>query len=341
MNRKATLRTLLSAQPETETGEANPDLADSAEQQHTGSGAVKAMGDTLRKLTADAEIGRVLKDQLTEGARVLEIEPRLIERSFISDRLSDSDDPDFNALIESVRANGQLVPILVRPHPEKEGFFQVAYGHRRLHAAELLQIKVKAVVRYLSDIEMVVAQGKENSERRDLSFIERAVFAIHLEERGFERTVVMSALSIDKAETAKLLSVARAVPAEVILAIGPAPRIGRPRWVALARLIAQPGNEKKLAGILASDAFKSLSSDRRFEALFSSLSNPTKTVVSNEHWSNPAGRRVVTIQRRPTRTTFIFNESLEPAFGEYVVENLGSLYNQFKSRGGEGENGER
>jgi len=53
--------------------EASPDNADPSEdsdQQHTGSGAVKAMGDTLRKLTADAEIGRALKDQLTEGAHV-------------------------------------------------------------------------------------------------------------------------------------------------------------------------------------------------------------------------------------------------------------------------------
>jgi ParB family chromosome partitioning protein len=183
----------------------------------------------LRKLTADAEIGRVLKDQLTEGSRVLELEPRAIERSFITDRLSDSDDPDFHALIESVKTNGQLVPILVRPHPERDGHFQVAYGHRRLRAAELLQIKVKAVIRYLSDVEMVVAQGKENSERRDLSFIERTAFAIHLEERRFERNVIMAALSIDKAEAAKLLGVARAVPAEVILAIGPR-KLGTRVW---------------------------------------------------------------------------------------------------------------
>ena len=337
MNRKDTLRNFLSAQPELEPSPDNADSSATSEQEHTGSGAVKAMGDTLRKLTADAEIGRVLKDQLTDGGRVLELEPRTIERSFISDRLSDSDDPDVHALIESVKTNGQLVPILVRPHPETEGHFQVAYGHRRLRAAELLQIKVKAVVRYLSDIEMVVAQGKENSERRDLSFIERAVFAIHLEERGFERTVVMAALSIDRAEAAKLLSVARAIPTQVILAIGPAPRIGRPRWVALAKLIGLPGNEKRLPGILNADSFKSLSSDRRFEALFAAFSNPKKSVESNEHWSNPAGRRVVTIQRRPTRTTFIFNESLEPEFGQYVAQNLGNLYTQFKSRGGETE----
>ena len=336
MNRKDTLRSFLSAQPELEASPDNADSSEDSDQQHTGSGAVKAMGDSLRKLTADAEIGRALKDQLTEGSRVLELEPRAIERSFITDRLSDSDDPDFHALIASVKANGQLVPILVRPHPERDGHFQVAYGHRRLRAAELLQIKVKAVVRYLSDIEMVVAQGKENSERRDLSFVERAAFAIHLEERRFERDVIMAALSIDKTEAAKLLGVARAVPAQVILAIGPAPRIGRPRWVALAKLIGQPGNEKKLQGILASDSFKSLSSDRRFEALFAALSDPKKTVLSNEHWSNPAGRRVVTIQRRPTRTTFIFNESLEPEFGEYVAQNLGDLYTRFKSRGGEG-----
>jgi len=342
VNRKDTLRSFLSAQPETEAGPDEAQPAENAEQQHTGSGAVKAMGDTLRKLTADAEIGRVLKDQLAEGGRIVELEPGFVERSFITDRLSESDDPDFDALVQSVKANGQLVPILVRPHPEKEANFQVAYGHRRLRAAELLQIKVKAVVRHLNDEEMVLAQGKENSQRRDLSFIERAMFALHLEERGFDRNVVMAALSIDKAETAKLLGVARAVPAAVVLAIGPASRIGRPRWMALAKLVEQSSAEKKIQGLIASDSFKALTSDRRFEALFAVLWSPKKTVTSNEHWSNPQGRRVVTIQRRQKRTTFIFNEGLEPAFGEYVAKKLGNLYTQFKSGGGdEGVRGER
>jgi ParB family chromosome partitioning protein len=145
----------------------------------------------------------------------------------------------------------------------------------------------------------------------------------------------MAALSVDKAETAKLLSVARSIPTTIIEAIGPAPRAGRPRWIAFSRLIEQSENQKRINGLLASDSFKSLSSDRRFEALFASLSAPKDTVLSNEHWSNPNGRRVVTIQKRPSRTTFIFNELLEPAFGEYVAQNLGSLYTQFKSRGGE------
>jgi ParB family chromosome partitioning protein len=73
------------------------------------------MGLSLGQLREDAEIGRVLKDQLAEGGRVVELDPGFVERSFISDRLSDSDDPDFDPLMQSVKANGQLVPILVRP----------------------------------------------------------------------------------------------------------------------------------------------------------------------------------------------------------------------------------
>src|SRR5258708_3538739 len=170
---------------------------------------------------------------------------------------------------------------------------------------------------------MVLGQGKEKREGRDLCCIGRAMFAMHVEEHGFDRNVVVAALSVDKSEAVKLFGVARSVPAAVVLAIGPAPRIGRPRWMALSKLMEQSGNEKRFQGIIATDSFKTLSSDRRFEALFTSLSAPKDSVLSNEHWSAPNVRRVVTIQKRPSRTTFIFNE------------NLGSLDPQFKSRGGE------
>ena len=45
--------------------------------------------------------------------------------------------------------------------------------------------------------------------REDLTFIERAVFAMHLEDAGHDRSVVQEALSIDRAEASKLVSVAR------------------------------------------------------------------------------------------------------------------------------------
>ena len=224
------------------------------------------------------------------------------------------------------------MPILARPHPKQPGRFQVAYGHRRLRAVEVLQLKVKAVVRELTDEEMVIAQGKENNDRRDLSFIERALFAQSLEDRGFNRGVSMAALSVDKTETTKLLSVAGSIPTAVIQAIGPAPRAaGHVGWPFC--LINQAGAEKKAQTVIAAESFKGLTSDRRFDTLFAAISGPRSTDLSREHWSDPSGRRVVTIQRRPSRTTFIFNELLEPAFGEYVAENLDDLYTRFKSRG--------
>src|SRR5690606_36556655 len=52
---------------------------------------------------------------------------------------------------------------------------------------------VRAVVRDLSDTELVLAQGKENAERRSLSFIERAFFAKALIDHGFDRATAQAA----------------------------------------------------------------------------------------------------------------------------------------------------
>ena len=59
---------------------------------------------------------------------------------------------------------------------------------------------MKAIVRALSDDELIIAQGVENSAREDLSFIERAVFALRLETAGRNRVVIQQALAIDRAE---------------------------------------------------------------------------------------------------------------------------------------------
>ena len=102
-----------------------------------------------------------------------------------------------------------------------------------------LGIKVRAVVQSLSDRELVIAQGLENSERRDLSYIERSLYAARLEDRGFDRGDICDALATDKGELSKLISVARAIPQDIIDAIGPAPKAGRRRWLALADAIQE------------------------------------------------------------------------------------------------------
>lgn len=271
-----------------------------------------------------------MRDQIDAGMAVAELDPTLVEPSFVNDRFAELDDEDFDALLQSIRINGQLVPILVRPHPDTPGRFQVAYGHRRLRAANLLNAKVRSVVREMTDEQMVIAQGKENSERRDLTFIERALFAQSLEDRGFDRNVLMAALCVDKSEIAKLLAVVRAMPSHVIRAIGPAPKAGRPRWLMLAELVTRVQQDGVLESILASTSFKQLPSDRRFDMLFSALSTPGKRKKDSYRWSDPDGRRIVKIERGGKETRLSFDETLEPNFGEYVARQLDGLFSQFK-----------
>ncbi len=151
--------------------------------------------------------------------------------------------------------HGQQVPILVRPHPEREGRYQIAYGRRRLRALTELGRPVRAVVRPLSDQQLVVAQGQENSARTDLSFIERALFAAKLEQVGYDRETIMAALSVDKTTLSRLVSTASRIPRSLVESIGPAPKAGRDRWIELATRLEAVGRLKRVEEAVAKDSF--------------------------------------------------------------------------------------
>ncbi|MBV8899104.1 MAG: plasmid partitioning protein RepB [Verrucomicrobia bacterium] len=343
MNRKETLRALLNPQaaarpPESPAETPEPPGASSPEvsepRRTTGSGAVRSMGLTLQKLSAEAENARALRVQLAQGASVVELDPELIEPSFISDRFSRDQDDLFLALVESIRTHGQQVPVLLRPYPDKPGRYQVAYGHRRIEAARRLGQKVRALIRDLSDVELVIAQGKENSERKDLSFIERAVFARHLEERGFDRSTIIAALSVDKAEAARLLSVAHSIPAQLVLAIGPAPKAGRPRWLALAQLLNAKPSTQIIEQYLNDPALKQMDSDGRFIRLFTLLSSRHRLERTPAVWKDAAGRPIVRIEPGARKTRLTIDEKLAPAFGAFIMAKLDDLYQAFGQQSG-------
>ena len=205
------------------------------ERDRVRTGAISAMGASLQHLTETAKVAAQLQDKIDSGDLVTEVSPADIDGSFITDRIVLDVDPSIDVLIASMAESGQQVPILLRPHPENPGRYQIAYGHRRVRAAERLGVNVKAIVKRLTDAELVVAQGKENLERRDLSFIERAFFAKRLENWGFDRAVVIAALSSDKADVSRYVSLARTIPEEIAMVIGPAPKAGRARWIDLAK----------------------------------------------------------------------------------------------------------
>ncbi len=297
------------------------------------SGAIKAMGLSLGSITREAEEARALREALHQGERVVELDPELIDASFVGDRLTDgeTDDPEFLALADSIRDSGQQSPILVRPHPQKQGRYQTAYGHRRLNAVRSLGIKVKAIVRPLTDDELVLAQGKENAERRNLSFIERAMFASALADRGFDRKVIGEALAVQKSELSRLLQVAEGVPPAIARAIGPAPKVGRERWMAFGALLEDMVTVELAQEECRSRRFLEAESDQRFQIVFARLSRKPKpdAAAKPETLVDAGGRAFAKLKRDGKNARIEFSAEVDPAFIDEVVELLAKQHAVF------------
>lgn len=119
-----------------------------------------------------------------DAHHVWELDPEEIEDGRFADRLNPEDVDDLRASIE---LNGQTVPILVRRHQTASNRYLLVYGRRRLEAIRSSDkvSKIRALIASLDDSAALRAQVSENTGRRDLSYIERALFAQELLESGF------------------------------------------------------------------------------------------------------------------------------------------------------------
>ncbi|MBY5407744.1 plasmid partitioning protein RepB [Rhizobium leguminosarum] len=290
-------------------------------------GITKTLGNITEKMERASELER----QLATGQTIVELDPGLIDASFVSDRLA-IDAAELAQLVEQIREHGQQVPILVRPHPETRGRYQVAYGHRRLAAAREIGIRVRAVVSDLTDGQLVVSQGQENSARTNLSYIERALFASRLEERNFGRDVIMAALGVDKAALSRMLIVIRQVPLGLVNVIGAAPDIGRRRWLELGGRLEKADVEKIIAELSADDARK-ISSDERFQRALVLATKKTAAPKPAMAKTQVSGVPVM-IKTTASGATFVFDGKTAPGFDQFVQERLKGLFQEFnKDRG--------
>ena len=305
-----------------------------SQRHHVRSPTIGAIGRTLSEITNAAEEARAL---VAAGNSVIEIEPKKIDVSFVRDRFV-GNSKDHRDLVDSIRENGQQVPILVRPHPEKLDHYQIAYGHRRLRAAIELERPIRAIVRNLSDVELVIAQGQENSARLDLSFIERVSFALALEDKGFDRDVIMAALNIGRTQLSKLSTLGRSIPPHVIIAVGSAPKAGRPRWNQLSLRLNQTA-ENEIEHIINQASFQNAETDARFIHLLQALSPKKKPSLNASSWIDENGLKVVSIERGARNLRLTVDEDNVPEFGDFILERLPEIYRQFRQ--GRSGNGSR
>lgn len=331
--RTDTIRGLFTAAPQASTlsadNKAPTPLA------RVSSGAVRSLKESFSEVERENE---ELRDKLISGATIIEIDAALVDPSPVSDRFRDDDTTSYELLKQSIAQSGQEVPILVRQHPSTPGRYQSAYGHRRVRAARELGIPVKAILKSLSDEALVVAQGLENAPREDLSFIERAIFAMRIEDAGHKRSIVQDALAVDRAEASKLIAVANAIPRDVIDAIGKAPKVGRGRWQSFADLLAEASAIERVRAAIRDAAFAERDSDSRFLAAFSAASQPSaKRGPRSPRPSSVLaadGQRIAQIHQADRELKVTIDKKVPASFADFLVEQLPNLFDAFSKSSG-------
>lgn len=111
---------------------------------------------------------------------------------------------ELSALVESIKANGLIQPILVRPLGEG---YQLIAGERRMRASQLAgKTTIDAIIREASEEKMVEWALIENIHRADLNSLERArAYQHYIKEFSFTQQEAAERLGEDRSTLANYI----------------------------------------------------------------------------------------------------------------------------------------
>jgi ParB family chromosome partitioning protein len=126
------------------------------------------------------------------------------------------DEDAMQALVESVRAQGILQPLLVRRHPDIPDAYEILAGERRWRAAQLAKLhEVPVLLREIGDRAALEIALVENVQRQDLSPLEEAQgYQRLIDEFGHTQEALAQAVGKSRSHIANTLRLL-ALPAEV------------------------------------------------------------------------------------------------------------------------------
>ena len=124
--------------------------------------------------SSEAERQQMSGDLVTE-VPLSELHP------FVNHPFEVRDDEDMQKLVDSIKENGVLTNLTVRPRAE--GGYEIISGHRRFHAAPLAGLdKIKVQVRDVDDDQAIIDMVDANIQREHISPMEKArAYAMRLE----------------------------------------------------------------------------------------------------------------------------------------------------------------
>lgn len=83
------------------------------------------------------------------------------------------DDEKMEELVDSIKLNGVITPVILRP--DDEGTYEMISGHRRLHAAKRAGLaKIPAIVKEMTNDDAILAMVDSNLQREEILPSEKA-----------------------------------------------------------------------------------------------------------------------------------------------------------------------
>ena len=124
------------------------------------------------------------------------------------------DEAALKSLADSIRADGLMQPIVVRPDASEKGRYELVAGERRWRAAQIAALEtLPAIVRELDDRQIAEWALIENLQREDLNPIERAAAFRRLGEQfDMGHEAIAARVGLDRSTVTNLLRLLALAP---------------------------------------------------------------------------------------------------------------------------------
>lgn len=169
------------------------------QKKHERRGLGRGLSALMADVTPDQPAGEPRRAEVQIAIERIAPNPDQPRRTFVAESLEE--------LAASIRRKGIIQPMILRPHPTKDGHYQIVAGERRWRAAQMAQLhEVPALIREFDDTEVLEVAIVENIQRADLNPVDEAAGYRQLMDRfGHTQEQMAEALGKSRSHIANIL----------------------------------------------------------------------------------------------------------------------------------------
>lgn len=139
------------------------------------------MGNAALDISSIDSLADALSEDVREGDKICEMPVGDLQKGQYQPR-EEIKASDLKSLVESIKAQGVLLPLLIRPLPDES--HEIVAGERRWRAASLAGLEtVPCIIREIDDETALAAALVENIDREDFTLVEEAIGVDRLVKR--------------------------------------------------------------------------------------------------------------------------------------------------------------